>query len=112
MLQLPQPPWPPQPPLPPRPSAPLQPPPPPSSSSLQPPPPSSQPPPPPSGVTLDEMLHLEDNEDDEDEFVSLPIEKKPKPPARRPSLEAMLTESMRERFSNLNASLVVASSPI
>jgi hypothetical protein len=117
MLQLPQPPWPPQPPLPPRPSAPLQPPPPPSSSSLQPPPPSSQPPssqppPPPSGVTLDEMLHLEDNEDDEDEFVSLPIEKKPKPPARRPSLEAMLTESMRERFSNLNAPLVVASSPI
>jgi hypothetical protein len=117
MLQLPQPPWPPQPPLPPRPSAPLQPPPPPSSSSLQPPPPSSQPPssqppPPPSGVTLDEMLHLEDNEDDKDEFVSLPLEKKPKPPARRPSLEAMLTESMRERFSNLNAPLVVASSPI
>lgn len=117
MLQLPQPPWPPQPPLPPRPSAPLQPPPPPSSSSLQPPPPSSQPPssqppPPPSGVTLDEMLHLEDNEDDKDELVSLPLEMKPKPPARRPSLEAMLTESMRERFSNLNAPLVVASSPI
>ena len=89
-----------------------QPPPPPSSSSLQPPPPSSQPPPPPLGVTLDDMLHLEDNEEDEDEFVSLPLEKKPKPPARRPSLEAMLTESMRERFSNLNAPLVVASSPI
>ena len=71
-----------------------------------------QPPPPPLGVTLDDMLHLEDNEEDEDEFVSLPLEKKPKPPARRPSLEAMLTESMRERFSNLNAPLVVASSPI
>lgn len=44
--------------------------------------------------------------------MSLPIEEKPKPQARSSSLEAVLTDSMRERFSNLNAPLVVAASPI
>ena len=102
-----------QPPLQPQPPPPPSQPPPPSSSQQPPPPPSQPPPPPPpTGVTLDELLRLEDNEEDEDEVMSLPIEEKPKPQARSPSLEAVLTDSMRERFSNLNAPLVIAASPI